>query len=166
MMFYHQEKCSVLVSSGYFTIIQKSHVIIIWFSLINELCAVIHFLGLWKCNCFINWDVNKWFLLVLDEATSALSLDMERVLYEECERQGITLISVGHRESLWKYHQVVLHLDGNGDWTLSSMNSASKPGPSLEDGFWYLLWWLCFVPLILNSFSGTWKIVDSILHHL
>ena len=39
-------------------------------------------------------------LSVLDEASSALDVETENKFYELCASFGITLISVGHRESL------------------------------------------------------------------
>ena len=59
--------------------------------------------------------------VVLDEATSQVSTDMERRLYEECSRKHITLLSVGHRESLRTYHDMLLHLDGTGGWTFTNI---------------------------------------------
>lgn len=45
---------------------------------------------------------------VLDEATSALPVEAEAALYQQC--QSITLISMGHRESLRTFHPQVLQL--------------------------------------------------------
>ncbi|OWY64310.1 ABC transporter ATP-binding protein [cyanobacterium TDX16] len=55
---------------------------------------------------------------ILDEATSALDLKNEERLY--CHLQAIStlFISVGHRNSLIKYHQQVLELKGNSHWQL------------------------------------------------
>ncbi|KAG7160842.1 ATP-binding cassette sub-family D member 4-like 2 [Homarus americanus] len=53
---------------------------------------------------------------LLDEATSALSLDVEDQLYRACLQLNITLVSVGHRHSLTKYHNSLLTLDGTGGW--------------------------------------------------
>lgn len=58
---------------------------------------------------------------VLDEATSAVSLEVEDQLYRECMKRGITLISVGHRESLKAYHSALLYLDGKGGWTYTKI---------------------------------------------
>ncbi|MCP9848538.1 ABC transporter ATP-binding protein/permease [Cyanobium sp. Morenito 9A2] len=58
--------------------------------------------------------------VLLDEATSALDLEAERQLYGLLERQGVTMISVGHRPSLRAFHQRLLRLDGRGGWTLEA----------------------------------------------
>ena len=55
---------------------------------------------------------------ILDESTSALSLEVEDLLYKETLRLGITLISVGHRETLKQYHDTLLKLNGNGSWNV------------------------------------------------
>lgn len=51
--------------------------------------------------------------LILDEATSAVDEQTEQLLYGllASELPGTTLISVGHRQSLEKYHQHRLELD-------------------------------------------------------
>ncbi|GAB6024536.1 ATP-binding cassette sub- D member 4 [Chamberlinius hualienensis] len=62
-------------------------------------------------------------LAFLDEATSALNFELEEVMYEQCRNMGITLVSVGHRTSLRKFHQTNLHLNGShGRWQLSEIN--------------------------------------------
>lgn len=43
---------------------------------------------------------------ILDECTSAVSLDVEDYFYSHCRELGITLITIAHRPSLWRYHQV------------------------------------------------------------
>ncbi|NTV70218.1 MAG: ABC transporter ATP-binding protein/permease [Azonexaceae bacterium] len=55
---------------------------------------------------------------ILDEATSALDIANEESLYEQLAATSTTLVSVGHRPSILKYHQQVLELSGNGDWKL------------------------------------------------
>jgi putative ATP-binding cassette transporter len=55
---------------------------------------------------------------VLDEATSALDIDNEDNLYRQLAGSATTMISVGHRPSILKYHPQVLELDGNGGWQL------------------------------------------------
>ncbi|XP_032998653.1 ATP-binding cassette sub-family D member 4 isoform X5 [Lacerta agilis] len=56
---------------------------------------------------------------VLDEATSALTEDAEDELYRICAHLGMTLVSVGHRKSLEKFHSWRLNLYGEGKWELS-----------------------------------------------
>ncbi|NWU98752.1 ABCD4 protein, partial [Upupa epops] len=53
---------------------------------------------------------------VLDEATSALTEEVEHELYHVCIQLGMTLISVGHRASLEKFHSWILTLHGEGRW--------------------------------------------------
>lgn len=45
---------------------------------------------------------------ILDECTSAVSVDVEGAMYSHCREQNITLFTVSHRKSLWKYHEHVL----------------------------------------------------------
>ncbi|MFN6472846.1 MAG: ABC transporter ATP-binding protein/permease [Nostoc sp. SerVER01] len=47
---------------------------------------------------------------ILDEATSALDINNEEHLYSLLVETGITFISVGHRPTLKKYHQVIVNL--------------------------------------------------------
>ncbi|XP_054826413.1 lysosomal cobalamin transporter ABCD4 isoform X2 [Eublepharis macularius] len=56
---------------------------------------------------------------VLDEATSALTEDAENQLYRICAQLGMTLVSVGHRSSLEKFHSWILRLCGGGKWELT-----------------------------------------------
>ncbi|KAM9290727.1 lysosomal cobalamin transporter ABCD4 isoform 2-T2 [Morus bassanus] len=54
-----------------------------------------------------------------DEATSALTEEVEHELYRACLQLGMTLISVGHRASLEKFHSWILKLHGEGRWELT-----------------------------------------------
>ncbi|XP_014639890.1 PREDICTED: ATP-binding cassette sub-family D member 4 isoform X2 [Ceratotherium simum simum] len=56
---------------------------------------------------------------VLDEATSALTEEVESELYRIGQQLGMTFISVGHRQSLEKFHSLVLKLFGEGRWELT-----------------------------------------------
>ncbi|KAI4893349.1 hypothetical protein NFI96_024138 [Prochilodus magdalenae] len=58
---------------------------------------------------------------VLDEATSALTEEAEGQLYRACKQLGMTLISLGHRSSLEKYHDLMLRLCGGGRWELTKL---------------------------------------------
>ncbi|MEM9135827.1 MAG: ATP-binding cassette domain-containing protein, partial [Cyanobacteria bacterium P01_F01_bin.42] len=57
----------------------------------------------------------------LDEATSALDLANEHQLYAQLEQSQTTLISVGHRDSLRRYHYRELRLKSAGDWSLEAI---------------------------------------------
>ena len=54
---------------------------------------------------------------ILDECTSNISLEVEKSAYEKFVEFGITLITVTHRESLMRYHQFILKMDGLGGWS-------------------------------------------------
>ena len=56
--------------------------------------------------------------IILDEATSALDLVNEETLYKQLQDKETTFISVGHRESLYNYHQSVLELLPDSNWQL------------------------------------------------
>ncbi|MBD2299208.1 ABC transporter ATP-binding protein/permease [Nostoc sp. FACHB-190] len=58
---------------------------------------------------------------ILDEATSALDLKNESNLYQQLQATKTTFISVGHRESLFNYHQWVLELSAESTWRLISI---------------------------------------------
>ncbi|BAT54532.1 ABC transporter related [Nostoc sp. NIES-3756] len=58
---------------------------------------------------------------ILDEATSALDLKNEENLYQKLQETKTTFISVGHRESLFDYHQWVLELTADSSWQLLTM---------------------------------------------
>jgi len=55
---------------------------------------------------------------ILDEATSALDIANEDNLYRQLAASATTLVSIGHRPSILKYHPQVLELVGDGSWRL------------------------------------------------
>ena len=57
---------------------------------------------------------------ILDECTSAVSMDVEGLLYTHMKNQGITLITVSHRDTLWKYHEYLLRFCGDKDFSFVS----------------------------------------------
>ena len=48
-------------------------------------------------------------------------MDIEGKIYNHYKEQGITLITVSHRESLLKYHDYRLKFDGEGNWEFSKI---------------------------------------------
>ncbi|ORY47182.1 ABC transporter transmembrane region 2-domain-containing protein [Leucosporidium creatinivorum] len=64
---------------------------------------------------------------VLDECTSAVSTDVEGSMYQHAKDLGITLITISHRPSLFKYHQHLLRLTGSdGQWETSQIGTAAE----------------------------------------
>jgi putative ATP-binding cassette transporter/heme-transporting ATPase len=70
---------------------------------------------------FARMLVTRPSFAILDEATSALDLINEESLYQQLQQTQTTFISVGHRESLFNYHQWVLELTENSRWQLLSV---------------------------------------------
>lgn len=62
---------------------------------------------------------------ILDECTSAVSVDVEGYMYEYCKTAGITLFTVSHRKSLWKYHDFYLRMDGRGDYEFNKIDNST-----------------------------------------
>lgn len=64
---------------------------------------------------------------VLDECTSAVSTDVEGLMYQHAKDLGITLITISHRPSLFKYHHHLLRLTGHdGVWETSQIGTAAE----------------------------------------
>jgi ATP-binding cassette subfamily D (ALD) long-chain fatty acid import protein len=63
---------------------------------------------------------------ILDECTSNLNMELEGKLYQQAMDLGITLITVTHRPSLWKYHNYLLQFDGQGGVHFSDLNSMER----------------------------------------
>uniref|UniRef100_A0A3P9IAT3 ATP-binding cassette, sub-family D (ALD), member 4 n=1 Tax=Oryzias latipes TaxID=8090 RepID=A0A3P9IAT3_ORYLA len=70
---------------------------------------------------------------VLDEATSALTEEAEAQLYRTCKQLGMTLVSLGHRSSLEKYHDMQLRLCGGGRWELTKLKGAGWSSDHTEE---------------------------------
>jgi putative ATP-binding cassette transporter len=67
--------------------------------------------------------VHKPIFLLLDEATSALDLESEQQMYSLIN--DVQYVSVGHRPSLWQYHDRRLQLrTRTGDTEIGSVGAA------------------------------------------
>ncbi|MDB9371997.1 ABC transporter ATP-binding protein/permease [Nodularia sphaerocarpa] len=63
---------------------------------------------------------------ILDESTSALDVETEASLYQKLQTTSITYISVGHRNELLNYHQLVLELAEQQKWQLLARTDYEK----------------------------------------
>ncbi|KAK1927880.1 ABC transporter transmembrane region 2-domain-containing protein [Papiliotrema laurentii] len=63
---------------------------------------------------------------ILDECTSAVTLEIEKVMYDHATALGITLMTVSHRPSLWKYHSMVLQYDGMGGYVFTELDAEKR----------------------------------------
>lgn len=63
---------------------------------------------------------------ILDECTSSVTLDTEKVMYETAKDLGVTLMTVSHRRSLWKYHSRILQFDGQGNYVFTKLDAEKR----------------------------------------
>jgi ATP-binding cassette subfamily D (ALD) long-chain fatty acid import protein len=63
---------------------------------------------------------------ILDECTSAVTLEVEKIMYDYATELGISMLTVSHRPSLWKYHQLVLQFDGQGDYVFTELDAEKR----------------------------------------
>ncbi|PMD14664.1 ATP-binding cassette sub-family D protein-like protein member 1 [Hyaloscypha hepaticicola] len=63
---------------------------------------------------------------ILDECTSSVTLEMEKVMYDHAKALGITLMTVSHRRSLWKYHSKILQFDGQGHYIFTTLDAEKR----------------------------------------
>ncbi|KAI8996014.1 ABC transporter transmembrane region 2-domain-containing protein [Gaertneriomyces semiglobifer] len=63
---------------------------------------------------------------ILDECTSSVSMDIERIMYTHAQDLGISLITVSHRPSLWKYHNWILQYDGEGGYVFTQLDAERR----------------------------------------
>ncbi|KAI1175126.1 ABC transporter transmembrane region 2-domain-containing protein [Nemania sp. FL0916] len=63
---------------------------------------------------------------ILDECTSSVTLETEKIMYENAKALGITLMTVSHRRSLWKYHSRILQFDGQGHYVFTKLDAEKR----------------------------------------
>lgn len=68
---------------------------------------------------------------ILDECTSSVTPEMEEIMYFEAKRLGITLMTVSHRRSLWRWHKKILQFDGRGGYFFGDLDAEKRL--ALED---------------------------------
>ncbi|GKT99410.1 hypothetical protein FLAG1_01602 [Fusarium langsethiae] len=60
---------------------------------------------------------------ILDECTSSVTLETEKAMYDTAKSLGVTLMTVSHRRSLWKYHSHILQFDGQGKYVFTKLDA-------------------------------------------
>lgn len=60
---------------------------------------------------------------ILDECTSSVTLEVEKAMYDNAKALNITLMTVSHRRSLWKYHDNILQFDGQGHYIFTKLDA-------------------------------------------
>ena len=68
---------------------------------------------------------------ILDECTSSVTAEAEKVMYDTAKGLGVTLMTVSHRRSLWKYHSHILQFDGQGRYLFTRLDADRRL--ALED---------------------------------
>lgn len=63
---------------------------------------------------------------ILDECTSAVSVKDEEILYGKSKELGISLITISHRPTLWKFHEYLLRYDGRRNWTFEKIDPLNE----------------------------------------
>ena len=60
-------------------------------------------------------------LVFLDEMTSSVDIETEQRMYKYLLEQNVTLISIGHRETLRDYHQLELKISKQGRYVIETL---------------------------------------------
>lgn len=70
--------------------------------------------------------ISKPKFVFLDESTSAVDIPTEAKLYAALIETGTTFISVGHRETILRFHDRALRLHVGGGWEMLSASSIER----------------------------------------
>jgi ABC-type uncharacterized transport system fused permease/ATPase subunit len=71
------------------------------------------------------------YRLVLDEATSSIDKDTEEHLYQLIMENNTAVISVSHHTNVIGLHNVVVKLDGTGNYTIHNNDGDGSTSSSL-----------------------------------
>lgn len=71
---------------------------------------------------------------ILDECTSAITLEDEHILYSKARAMNVTLFTISHRQSLFKFHDYYLKFDGEGGWSFNELTQEQKAGKYVDTG--------------------------------
>ena len=69
---------------------------------------------------------HKPMYAILDECTSSVAIDVEGHLYSYMKQIGITLMTVSHRQTVWKYHDYLLRFKGDKQFEFGLMPEELK----------------------------------------
>ena len=68
---------------------------------------------------------HKPLFAILDECSSRVSAEMEANFYAKAKEEGISLFTIAHRLSLFKYHDKFLRIEKDETWELIELNEES-----------------------------------------
>ncbi|XP_060585147.1 lysosomal cobalamin transporter ABCD4-like isoform X1 [Ruditapes philippinarum] len=80
---------------------------------------------------FVRLFYHKPKFAVLDESTSQIGIDAEKAMYSLCRDLGITVLSVGHRDTLKQYHDLELHFSDSGECSIKPIIHKGQNGASI-----------------------------------
>ena len=63
---------------------------------------------------------------ILDECTSSVTLEIEKRMYDTAKSLGVTLMTVSHRRSLWRYHGWILQFDGKEGYFFGELDAERR----------------------------------------
>ncbi len=66
---------------------------------------------------------HKPYFAILDECSSRVSADMESKFYKKTRDIGISLFTIAHRVSLYKYHDRYLKIEKDGKWEIITITT-------------------------------------------